>query len=90
MAATLTGAFSCMAGHFAPNPIKTTYKKIWHHRWDSHPLNTGSTNRRLDSLPSVVWRSLRESNSFFYRDKVACARHTQGPGRPEGNCTPTR
>lgn len=43
------------------------------------PTSTELTTRRLDSLPSVMWRSLRESNPFYHRDKVACARHTQGP-----------
>lgn len=63
---------------FAPNPNKTTYESLAP-PMGLAPTNTGSTNRRLDSLPSVIWRSLRESNPFFYRDKVACARHTQGP-----------
>ena len=78
MAATLAGAFSCMTGLTAPNPIKTTYESLAP-PMGLAPTSTCSTNRRLDSLPSVVWRPLRESNPFFHRDKVACARHTQEP-----------
>lgn len=51
----------------------------------------GHLFQRQGSVPTQSawqWRSLRESNPFFYRDKVACARHTQEPnGRPERNCT---